>query len=147
LLQLAELHPVLTHFPIALLTTAFLFQMVTLLWPKWMAATVPLWVLGLSVAITLFTVLSGEAASDVAVAGAGVSQEVADLIACHEQLGNITIWGSLILFGGWFWLRLKFGDSRLLGIVALVWLLFLMLVVFYSGNLGGSLVFDHGIGS
>ena len=146
-MQLAELHPVLTHFPMALLTTAFLFQMVTLLWPKWMAATVPLWVLGLSVAITLFTVLSGEAASDVAVAGAGVSHEVADLIACHEQLGNITIWGSLILFGGWFWLRLKFGDSRLLGIVALVWLLFLMLVVIYSGNLGGSLVFDHGIGS
>ncbi|MDP7653963.1 MAG: DUF2231 domain-containing protein, partial [Candidatus Marinimicrobia bacterium] len=98
------------------------------------------------VTITLFAILSGEAAADLAASNAGVSQEVADLIASHEQFGNITIWGSLILFGGWFWLRLRYGDSRRLGIVTLVCLFFLMLVVFYSGNLGSSLVFDHGVG-
>ena len=145
-MQLAELHPALTHFPIALLMAAFFFQMIVLLKPKWMAPTVPLWILGLSETITLFAILSGEAAADLAASNAGVSQEVTDLIASHEQFGNITIWGSLILFGGWFWLRLRYGDSRRLGIVTLVCLFFLMLVVFYSGNLGSSLVFDHGVG-
>lgn len=145
-MQLAAFHPVLTHFPIALLTASFLFQAVVLFRPKWMAATVPLWILGLSVAITLFTALSGEAAAEIAVKNAGVSQEIADLIASHELYANITIWGSIVLFGGWSWFRLKYSDSRLLGFIVLICLFLLMTAVLITGDLGGDLVLDYGVG-
>lgn len=143
---MADLHPPLTHFPVALLVTAFLFQVVVILRREWLAPSVPLWVLGLAVAITLFTTLSGEAAAEIASASGNISDDVATLIANHEQYANITIWGSLVLFISWIWCRLKYGDSRLLGMIVLLALFLLSVIVLITGDKGGNLVLEYGVG-
>lgn len=142
---LANIHPIIVHFPIALLFTAVLFDFLGLIKPtnEWMKkGAVWLFVLGALGLVAAF--LSGRSA----VNHLPIPRSLYHAIGEHEEWAERTLWfygiyASLRLIIVW-WNQQR---SRVIsGIVFIIGLLGLFLV-FETGEHGGNLVFNHGIGT
>ncbi len=139
------LHPALVHFPIAFLVGALILHGLQLFRPYWMCRVIGLWLLGLSTVFSIFVSQSGE--KDLArVSQIGHSTEIVTLLNRHELLGNLVTWGSLLVFFGWLFLFFKNMENRRLDRLAFAFLFLLTLMVLFTANLGGQLVWLHGVG-
>lgn len=134
------IHPMLVHFPIALLSAAVLFDLLAVRWRPEEFRTTSFCTLVLGLAGGLASVISGHMAEE-AVEHTGLPEQVLEI---HEKLGFATFW----LFGGLLGLRLAewFGwiaerpPLRIgLGLGAVV-------VLLVASYYGGSLVYDYGAG-
>lgn len=143
---MAGLHPQLTHFPIALIITACLFQAVLVLKRSWMCRSTPLWLLGFALILTLGATLSGEDAVNLAQQETDILAAAVTVMEQHETYADVTVWGTLIVFFGWLWLFLKNPVDRRLDVAALLCLLLLSIAVGITGYLGGEMVMTHGVG-
>ena len=140
------LHPAVVHFPIALITAALILHTIYLYRPEWMHKAIGLWLLGLSTIFSLVSVLSGQ--KEIQKAGElGYQTETLILIEQHQTLGNIVVWGSILLFFSWLFLYLKNLVNYKVNQLAFAFLLLLFFVVFISGYTGGLLVYIHGVGT
>lgn len=144
--SLPNLHPALVHFPIALLATAVLVETLGLFarsrdWRE--GASTFLYALSL---ISAYVALrAGETAAD---SLGDVGAKVQPLIAEHSDWAHWTLWAILVVATGrialaWWdrerkrvWLR---GITLVLGLVALG-------LVVRTADLGGTLVYRHGLG-
>lgn len=134
------IHPMLVHFPIALLSAAVCFD---LLGGKWRPDDCRI--------ASLYTLVLGFAGAGVSVVSGGMAEDAAErsgvperAIELHEVLGFATFWIFAGLVGlrlaAWLgWIREQRIVGLLLGIAGVV----VMLVASYYG---GSLVYDYGAG-
>jgi len=135
-----ELHPAIVHFPIALLTIAALFAVLSLFSKKDLFKQVAFWNLLIGVIAGAVAVLTG-------------LMEERDLVhtnAIHQVLEKHEFNGFAILIFSfalltWIWVRKnKVGKGEYLNWV--IGLVFLTASVFYQGYLGGKMVFEQGAG-
>ena len=142
-------HPAVVHYPIALLTLAFILDVTCLVLRSqtWLdrAATL-LYVLGtLSACVA---VISGQQAADLMVGAPGAAQTA---MYDHEDLAKLTlvmfgIIASLRLIVSWRARRDKKVKTGALRIVAVVLAFCGQFLILLTANRGGELVFSHGLG-
>ncbi len=134
------LHPMLVHFPIALLTTSVAFEALAMRWPseRLRASSLDMLVVGVLAAVA--AVVSGHLAEE-AVENRGIPEQV---LEWHEGLGFATFW----IFAGvlamrvamaWGLLRDRPIWPLLLGLVGIA-------VLLVAGYFGGELVYRFGAG-
>jgi uncharacterized membrane protein len=145
---LPNLHPALVHFPIALSAVALLFEAVV--WLRWYSApadrcAAALWILAAAGAGATY------AAGRVAADGVGALSPAAEAtLASHADAGFATVsaLGVLALLRAWLvWRGARHAPDRrdALRIVALLLALMIQGIVAYTADLGGALVFRHGV--
>jgi uncharacterized membrane protein len=143
--MLNDWHPYLIHFPIALITMAFLFQAVRVLKPLVMPRTVSLWLLIWAEVLSFWAGQTGEKAA--ATLASPLPATIMDLLNRHELMANLTIWGSLLLVIAWSYLQLKGINQRLIDILALAGLGTLTIMVAVTAHWGGQLVYHYSVGT
>ena len=145
---LPNLHPALVHFPIALSAVALLFEAVV--WLRWYSApadryAAALWILAAAGAGATY------AAGRVAADGVGALSPAAEAtLASHADAGLATAsaLGVLALLRAWLvWRGVRHAPDRrdALRVVALLLALMVQGIVAYTADLGGALVFRHGV--
>jgi uncharacterized membrane protein len=140
---MGEIHPFVTHFPIVLILTATLFQLIYIVQPLWIDRRSPLWLFGLSVISAILSMVSGQEA---ATAVLDLHSSARSLLEQHEDAASFTVWTSIIFFFGWIWVYLRFPDDRRVDRIVAALLLLLAVSVTIAGYLGGLLVMRHGVG-
>jgi uncharacterized membrane protein len=141
---LAHIHPKVVHFPIALLTTYSLLEIVGIASNREFFLKSALLVLCLGVVTSLFAVFTGnEAASNFIF----WTDESLALLNNHQTSATYLLWISAIVCGLRVYLVIKkkfVGWMRYLFIVFAIIILF---IVFKTGTYGGDLVKKYGIGT
>jgi len=141
---LSTLHPKIIHFPIAFLLGYFLFELLGVIFKKEFLSKSAHLLLFLGVLGALAAVLSGHEAEE---AFEYWNKKSGALMEEHEMYANITLW----YFTALLLLRtLVAFHKKFVGIVQYV-ILVLALVgvyfVFQTGDHGGKMVYDHGVGT
>ncbi|MEX0599927.1 MAG: DUF2231 domain-containing protein, partial [Rhodothermales bacterium] len=151
MLQLPEwapnLHPLIVHFPVALLPLAVLVDLIAVLMRKKVAvhgAAVAAFVLGAIGALAAY--LTGEAAAD----GFDLPSELVPHVTDHADAAELTLW----FFGVYAVLRIAYywwSRRRELGAAWPHVILFVvgaggLALLVRTGDLGARLVFEHGLG-
>ncbi|MYG69434.1 MAG: hypothetical protein F4199_05220 [Rhodothermaceae bacterium] len=137
-----NLHPMVVHFPIALIIVAFAVDVVALFFRK--ISMLPrmstiLYVLGALGAVG--SVVSGEAAVETV----AVSGQASSILANHEDVGEIVMYYFLIysvlrLALWWFSFRLVFWvPLTIIGAIGLI-------PLYQASSFGGRLVYEQGVG-
>ena len=134
------LHPMLVHFPIALLFVSVLFDVASVTLTRDSLREGALWLLGLGLLGGIVAAIAGGQAEDAA-EKAGVAKA---LIETHETLAYVTLGIMAILFLSRLLLRNRFSSRALAAylVVAAVGLV----AVSATGHTGGNLVYEHGAG-
>jgi uncharacterized membrane protein len=140
---MGEIHPFVTHFPIVLILTATLFQLIYIFQPSLVDRHTPLGLFGLSVISAILSMVSGQEA---VTAVQDLHSSARSLLEQHEDAASFTVWISIVLFFGWIWLYLRFPDDRRVDRIVAAFLLLLSVSVAIAGYLGGLLVMRHGVG-
>ncbi|MDP1768917.1 MAG: DUF2231 domain-containing protein [Nitrospirota bacterium] len=134
------IHPIVVHFPIALLCASVAFDALASRWPT-----------GGLRETSLYTLLAGVVTAALAVVTGGMEEELAEragapesVLELHESLGTVT----LVVFGALLGLRLamRWGwfneiPSLTLGLGAIG-----IVILTLTGYWGGELVYTYGIG-
>jgi len=139
------LHPALVHFPIALISSAFFFQVLYLWKLPLIGRTMSMWLLGLGTLLSLPATISGQGDAVYAVQS-GLETIVLETIQRHELMANFTTWGSLIVVITWVYLFLNNPQDKRIDRLALAFLGLLTGLVLFTGYLGGVLSFGYGVG-
>ena len=132
-----ELHPAIVHFPIALISLAYIFQWITVLKPEAVPKNLNIWVLIPAALSTLPAVLSGENAEEHL---GEICQEAHKTLENHELFANMTTWGILVLTLIWIWVTLKGNANQKVQKLFLAFLTLIFFSVCVTGYLGGELV-------
>lgn len=141
---LSYLHPKVVHFPIAFLMGYFLFELLGIIFKKEFLSKSAHLLLFLGVLGALAAVLSGHEAEE---AFEYWNKQSGQLAEEHESYANITLW----YFAGLLVLRTFVTFKKnFIGMVRYV-VLILGLVgvyfVFQTGEHGGKMVYEHGVGT
>ena len=133
-------HPMLVHFPIALLFASVLFDVASTVLTRDSLREAALWLLGLGLLGGIVAAIAGGQAEGAA-EKAGVAEA---LIETHETLAYITLGIMAVLFLSRLLLRNRFSRKALIAyfMMATVGLI----AVSATGHTGGNLVYEHGAG-
>lgn len=134
------IHPMIVHFPIALLITSVLFELLGRALHTNALREGALWLLALGLGSGVVAYLTGELAEEAA-ENAGIPEV---LIETHETLALVT----LIIFGillVWRFMFRKDLTDQALGVYFLV-AVFGLGTLAATGHFGGDLVYNHGAG-
>ena len=121
-------------------------QFIVLIHPNWMDNRAPIWIFGFSLAMSFSSMLSGQAAANIAISESGLGEPAQALMAQHENFATFTVWTSLVVLIGWLWLYFRFPDNRRVDLVVLAFLILLTVAVVFTGYFGGELVMRYGVG-
>ena len=121
-------------------------QFIVLIRPNWMDSRAPIWIFGFSLAMAFSSMLSGQAAANIAISEFGLGEPAQALMARHENFATFTVWISLVVLIGWLWLYFRFPDNRRVDLVVLAFLILLTVAVVFTGYFGGELVMRYGVG-
>ena len=121
-------------------------QFIVLIHPNWMDNRAPIWIFGFSLAMSFSSMLSGQAAANIAISESGLGEPAQALMAQHENLATFTVWISLVVLIGWLWLYFRFPGNRRVDLVVFAFLLLLTVAVVFTGYFGGELVMRYGVG-
>lgn len=145
---LAQLHPKIVHFPIALLSTYVLLEIIGVVFKRDFFSKTAHLILLLGVLGALAAVLTGNQAEDVAhlwlKQGANIN---VNAIENHSTYANITLWffAALLVLRTFAVLKKKFTGYIKYAFVVLAIIGFLF--IYQTGKLGGKLVYDYGTGT
>ena len=135
-----SLHPLVVHFPIALLLTAVGLDLAALVFKRPGLHRIALWNLTLGTCGAAVAVWSGLAAEEVA----KHSFEIWQVMQLHERLGISTLILGLVGAGG----RLLFRDhlTSRWRLVAMLVAVGMLGTLSYGAYLGGRMVYEFGVG-
>lgn len=133
-------HPMLVHFPIALLFASVLFDLASKALMRDSLREGTLWLLGLGLLGGIVAAIAGGQAEGAA-EKAGVAEA---LIETHETLAYITLGITAILFLSRLLLRNRFSTRALAAYLVVATLG--LVSVSATGHTGGNLVYEHGAG-
>ncbi|MEK7237327.1 MAG: DUF2231 domain-containing protein [Nitrospirota bacterium] len=134
------IHPIVVHFPIALLCASVAFD-----------ALAPRWPMGGLRETSLYTLLAGVMSAALAVVTGGMEEDLAKragapeaVLELHESLGTVTLVIFVALLGlrlamQWGWLKDIRSLTLGLGAIGIV-------ILALTGYWGGDLVYTYGIG-
>ena len=144
----AKLHPLLVHFPIALLFSYFLLELGGIVFKKDFLHSSALIVLIGGVLFALVSALTGNQAFEYLKPFIkSKTSEVFETIELHEQFANITLWYFFVLMVLRIWLILKKRFSFRWKIICLLLGLIGCFLIIKTGLLGGQLVYEFGAGT
>ena len=121
-------------------------QCIVLIHPNWMDNRAPIWIFGFSLAMSFSSMISGQAAANIAISESGLGEPAQALMAQHENFATFTVWTSLVVLIGWLWLYFRFPGNRWVDLVVLAFLILLTVAVVFTGYFGGELVMRYGVG-
>ena len=134
------IHPIIVHFPIALLCASVAFDVLARRWPT-----------GSFRDTSLYCLLAGVLSAALAVVTGGMEEELAEragapesVLELHESLGTVTLVVFVVLLGWRFamqWGWVKDIPSLTLGLGAIG-----IVMLALTGYWGGELVYTYGIG-
>ena len=135
-----SVHPLIVHFPIALLLTATTLDLIAVLMKRPNLHRIALWNLGLGMLGAAAAVASGLRAQAVA----KHSFEIWEVMEVHERLGITTLILAIMVLS---W-RVKHRDqlTRRARLLTLGVMLVMCTTVSVGGYLGGRLVYEFGVG-
>ncbi|HEY9857243.1 MAG TPA: DUF2231 domain-containing protein [Stenomitos sp.] len=142
-MTLASLHPLVVHFPIALLISALAFDLVGVLWKREAFTSAGFYAQVLGALGAIASVITGNQAEEAVEDLKGL----AETLETHERLGQISMWATLlaVIVRGYLIRRAPLGPR--LRAAMLVVSLALALLVAASGFYGGKLVYEFGAGT
>lgn len=141
-MDLTHLHPMIVHFPIALLIVGFLSDLIGILTKREFFTQAGFYLLILGAAGVIAAFISGDQA------GSGISEEgvLKQALETHEGAASLTIW--IVSIAAVFRLALvllkKF--KGVLKMLSLALFLFAVLSIGRTGFYGGELVYKHAAG-
>ena len=141
---LADIHPKVVHFPIALFTTYAFLEIIGILLKKEFLSKSALLILCIGVVTSFFAVLTGnQAAMDFSF----WNNESSALFNEHQTYATFLLWFALFVCALRIVLVLK---KKMAGPVKYLFVLFalvLIFLVYQTGNFGGDLVIKFGVGT
>lgn len=144
---LAELHPILIHFPIAFFVLYFLFETAGILLEKEYLIKSALIILALGVIGSIEAVLTGNKAAELLQSQNLLTGEIKELTETHETWATITLWFYFFVLAFRSYLTAK---KKFVGKIRYIFIVLSVIGVFFiykTGEYGGKLVFDHGAGT
>jgi uncharacterized membrane protein len=140
LLPMESVHPLVVHFPIALLMTALLLDGLALVLKRPQLHRVALWNLALGTLGAGAAVWTGYRAADIA----KHSFEIHQVMELHRKLGIATLVLGVLVVAWRLWKRDQL-NNRIRTLILLV--MFVMGgTLGYGAHLGGRLVYEFGVG-
>ncbi len=132
-----ELHPFLVHFPIALISLLYIFQIFTVVSPNIIPRHLNLWILIPAAISTIPTMISGQKTEKLL---DNLCPEAIEVLHYHKIFANITAWGMILLTFIWIFITLKRKATKEVQKLMLAFLTILFVSVTITGYLGGQLV-------
>ena len=133
------MHPLVVHFPIALLTTFLILEILSLILKSESLKTGASWMLYTGTIGTFVTVIAGFRA-----AGAvGHDEVIHAIMETHEHLGLVVLVLAVILSLWRIFFKRKLAGS--LWIVYLALSIIMVVVLSFGADLGGLMVYTHGV--
>ena len=140
---MAELHPPIVHFAIALTIIGIIFDILGFALKKESLKYAGFWVFIIGIVAVWGAMLSGEAAEEL-VEKFVENTKVEEIFETHEELGKILPW---IFTGlGLFRVYLYIKENSKLMIIYLILAFIGIGLIGYQGKLGGKMVYEHGVG-
>ena len=139
------LHPLLIHFPIGFIFAALILHSIYLLKPNWACRIGSIWLTGFSSLFSLLASISGQLEYKKAIA-MDYSSEILETLENHQTVGNIFTWTLIVFTLIWINLFFKRMDDKRIDILAFFILLSLTFGVIITSYLGGTLVWEYGVG-
>ena len=145
-MNIAHIHPMLVHFPIALTPVAVALQLFTLfkkesLFEKKCVQTTAVGVLLLAAIFAVVAAIFGDIAFDHAL-DAGVK---AQILEDHEELGMTSAWIISLLAATEIFLYRRHITSTTIGYIAAIAGVAMVLLLVTTAFFGGNLVYEHGV--
>ena len=139
-MSMESIHPILVHFPLALLMASFLVEGLALALRRPVLHVVSLWNLGMGVLGAVGAVLSGRQA----MAMAKHSMEIYEVMGIHERVGYLVLLGGVLILAWRVLLRDSGGPRSRWA----AWLALGMVCagMAYGAHLGGRMVYEFGVG-
>ena len=145
---MAELHPFIIHFPIALLSLYIVLEIITYFIENETLNNITTWILLFGIITAVNAVLSGNQAEHLASSFMdATSTLVKDSIEKHEQFATYTLWYFLILLVVRYYLVQKKKLTKLFKGVLIILALCGGILIFQTGITGGNLVYKYGVGT
>jgi uncharacterized membrane protein len=144
---LAELHPRIVHFPIALFIIYFVFEISGIMSKKDFLNKAAYIILILGIITALIAVMTGNQAQNAAkLILNGKISEISEAIEKHEEYATITLWyfTALFVLRTYLLIRKKFNINWKYVFIGLG--LIGCYLIYITGYYGGELVFNYGIG-
>jgi uncharacterized membrane protein len=141
---LAELHPKVVHFPIALLLTYAILELVGIVFKKEFYQKTAHLLLFLGVIGAFFAVLTGNQAH---IAYKHWAESSSKLFNEHQTFANLTVWyfTGMLIFRTYLTLKKKFSSFYKYTILALT--LFGCYLIYQTAEYGGDLIKKFGVGT
>lgn len=145
---LASLHPKIIHFPIAFLLIYVLLEITGVLTKKEFYTKSAHLFLLFGVLAAVAAVITGNQAADIALKWKDKGAIIpSGLISEHEEYATITLWyfTALLILRTFYSIKKKFN-----GFVQYVFILFAIIgafLIYETGDHGGRLVYNHGVGT
>jgi uncharacterized membrane protein len=134
------IHPMLVHFPIALLIVTGIIALIDLLISKYQLKKMVLWNLVFAAIGTVFTVISGFKDANVI----PHNETIHEIMELHEKIGIVILVITIILS---VWIFLRYSKMKKTENILFVLILWIALAFAgYNGYLGGKMVYDNGAG-
>ena len=141
---LADLHPKVVHFPVALLTTYSFLEIIGIAFNKEFLSKTALLILCLGVVSAFFAVLTGNQA---ATEFNFINEASRTLFSEHQNYATYLLWFSVILCSLRIYIFIK---KKLYGMIKYVFIIFALLMLFFvyrTWMIGGELVKKYRIGT
>ena len=139
------LHPLLIHFPIGFIFAALILHSIYLLKPNWACRIGSIWLTGFSALFSLLASISGQLEYKKAIA-MDYSSEILETLENHQTVGNIFTWTLIVFTLIWINFFFKRMDDKRIDVLAFFILLSLTFGVIITSYLGGTLVWEYGVG-
>ena len=132
-----EPHPFIVHFPIALISLLYIFQIITVIKPKKIPKHLNLWILIPASISIIPAMLSGQKNEKLL---ENLCPEALNTLHYHKMFANMTTWGLILLSIIWIFITLKNKANTNVQKLMLAFLTLLFISVTITGYLGGQLV-------
>lgn len=133
---LAEIHPKVVHFPIALLTVYSFLEIFGIIFKNTFITKSALLVFCIGLATAFFAVLTGNEAS---VAIFGLNGEASTLLNTHQQFATYLLWSSVLICAFRIFLTVKKKFDRPIKYIFILTSLLILYLVYQTGVHGGNL--------
>ena len=148
------IHPIVVHFPIALLSVYVIIEILAAITKKEIVITMARVFLGIGAISILVAALTGNYSAHFMRAGHVLNEQTMQMIEAHETFATLTIWyfSILAVLHMYFFIQIdikkRFARYKTaIRYIAAVLAIAGGISLFYTGATGGELVFKKGVGT